>query len=203
MTRDGAASRIGTTVVGMTSTDTTSTLSPLGRLRLGRLHPSPEAMLTIGAHGPLDDRGQLVHAEDPAAQLALALAGVEATLAGVGFVPADLAQLRVSATDLAAVLSPWSRIAFGAVAALVVTGTVQAVDGQLVIEPETVDLDGPDWLDSAASALVRELVTIRHTVEGVPEGMALTSVAVQEGGFRAHLRGDDVALAPAAPVPAG
>ena len=74
------------------------------------------------------------------------------------------------------------------------TGTVRAVDGQLVIEPETVDLDGPDWLDSAASALVRQLVTIRHTVEGVPEGMALTSVSVQEGGFRAHLRGDDVAI---------
>ncbi|MFW5468663.1 LmeA family phospholipid-binding protein [Knoellia sp. CPCC 206435] len=74
------------------------------------------------------------------------------------------------------------------------TGTVRAVDGRLVIEPETIDLDGPDWLDSAASALVRQLVTIRHTVEGVPEGMALTSVSVQEGGFRAHLRGDDVAI---------
>lgn len=74
------------------------------------------------------------------------------------------------------------------------TGTVRAVDGRLVIEPETVDLDGPDWLDSAASAIARELVTIRHTVEGVPEGMALTSVTVQEDGFRAHLRGDDVAI---------
>ena len=66
--------------------------------------------------------------------------------------------------------------------------------GDLFDRTETVDLDGPDWLDSAASALVRELVTVRHTVEGVPEGMALTSVSVQEGGFRAHLRGDDVAI---------
>ena len=74
------------------------------------------------------------------------------------------------------------------------TGTVRAVDGRLVIEPETVDLDGPDWLDSAASAVVRQLVTIRHTVEGVPDGMALTSVSVQPDGFRAHLRGSDVAV---------
>ena len=74
------------------------------------------------------------------------------------------------------------------------TGTVRAVDGRLVIEPGTIDLDGPDWLDSAASALVRQLVTIRHTVEGVPDGMALTSVSVQPGGFHAHLRGAGVAI---------
>lgn len=74
------------------------------------------------------------------------------------------------------------------------TGAVRAEGGQLVITPETIDLDGPDWLDSAASSLVRQLVTIRHTVEGVPEGMALTSVSVQADGFRAHLRGDDVTI---------
>jgi len=74
------------------------------------------------------------------------------------------------------------------------TGQVRAVDGQLVITPETIDLDGPDWLDTAASAIVRRLVTIRHTVQGVPEGMALTAVSVQADGFRAHLRGDDVSI---------
>lgn len=74
------------------------------------------------------------------------------------------------------------------------TGVVRAEGGQLVIEPQTIDLDGPDWLDSAASSLVRQLVTIRHTVEGVPEGMALTSVSVQDNGFRAHLRGDNVSV---------
>jgi hypothetical protein len=74
------------------------------------------------------------------------------------------------------------------------TGVVRAVDGRLVIEPRTIDLDGPDWLDTAASAVVRELVTIRHTVQGVPEGMALTSVSVQPDGLRAHLRGDDVSV---------
>ncbi|KGN39635.1 LmeA family phospholipid-binding protein [Knoellia subterranea] len=74
------------------------------------------------------------------------------------------------------------------------TGRVSAEAGQLLIEPETIDLDGPDWFDSAASAIVRQLVTIRHTVEGVPAGMALTSVSVQDNGFRAHLRGENVAI---------
>lgn len=74
------------------------------------------------------------------------------------------------------------------------TGSVRAQGGRLVIEPQTIDLDGPDWLDTAASSIVRELVTIRHTIEGVPEGMALTSVSVQSDGFRAHLRGADVTI---------
>ncbi|MFW5472338.1 LmeA family phospholipid-binding protein [Knoellia sp. CPCC 206450] len=74
------------------------------------------------------------------------------------------------------------------------TGSVRAQGGQLVIEPQTIDLDGPDWLDTAASSIVRELVTIRHTIEGVPDGMALTSVSVQADGFRAHLRGADVTI---------
>lgn len=74
------------------------------------------------------------------------------------------------------------------------TGAVRAVDGQLVITPETINLEGPDWLDTAASVLVRRLVTIRHTVQGVPDGMALTSVSVQATGFRAHLSGNDVTI---------
>lgn len=76
------------------------------------------------------------------------------------------------------------------------TGAVRAQGGQLVIEPQTIDLDGPDWLDSAASSIVRRLVTIRHTIEGVPQGMALTSVSVQANGFRAHLRGAEVTVSP-------
>ena len=76
------------------------------------------------------------------------------------------------------------------------TGAVRAVDGQLVITPDTIDLDGPDWLDTAASAIVRRLVTIHHTVEGVPAGMALTSVSVEADGFRAHLRGSNVTISP-------
>ncbi|GAA2734055.1 hypothetical protein GCM10009867_13330 [Pedococcus aerophilus] len=74
------------------------------------------------------------------------------------------------------------------------TGTVTAVDGQLVIEPESVDLGGPDFVDSALSAAARRFVTIRHTVTGLPAGMRLTRVSVQENGFRATLTGNDVIL---------
>ncbi len=50
------------------------------------------------------------------------------------------------------------------------TGTVRADRGQLLIEPETVDLGGPSFVDSAASAAARSLVTIRQDVPGVPGG---------------------------------
>lgn len=75
------------------------------------------------------------------------------------------------------------------------TGTVRAEGGQLVIEPEEVDLEGPDWLDSVASAGARALVTIRQPVQGVPAGMRLESVSVIDSGFRAALTGQDVTLA--------
>ena len=65
------------------------------------------------------------------------------------------------------------------------TGTVSADGGQLLIEPETVDLGGPAFLDSAASALARSLATIRQDVPGVPEGMSLTAVEVTDAGFAA------------------
>lgn len=76
------------------------------------------------------------------------------------------------------------------------TGTVTADRGQLVIEPETVDLGGPGWLDAGLSAAARRLVTVRHAVQGLPKGMRLTRVSVADGGFRAHLEGSGVVLAP-------
>ena len=69
------------------------------------------------------------------------------------------------------------------------TGTVKADGGQLLIEPETVDLGGPSFLDTAASAIARTLVTIRQPVAGVPDGMALTAVRVVDDGFAARLTG--------------
>ena len=74
------------------------------------------------------------------------------------------------------------------------TGTVSADGGQLLIEPETVDLGGPAFLDSAASALARSLATIRQDVPGVPEGMSLTAVEVTPEGFDAQLTGTDVVV---------
>lgn len=74
-------------------------------------------------------------------------------------------------------------------------GIVRAEGGLLVIEPRTIDLRGPDWLDSVASAAARALVTIRQPVQGVPEGMRLTEVRVIDTGFRATLSGIDVTIA--------
>lgn len=73
-------------------------------------------------------------------------------------------------------------------------GTVTADGGQLLLEPETVDLGGPDFLDNAVSSLARSLVTIRQPVPGVPEGMALTDVTVTDAGFAASLSGTDVTI---------
>jgi hypothetical protein len=74
------------------------------------------------------------------------------------------------------------------------TGTVSADGGQLLIEPETVDLGGPSFLDSAASTIARSLATIRQDVAGVPEGMSLTAVQVTPEGFDARLNGTDVVI---------
>ena len=74
------------------------------------------------------------------------------------------------------------------------TGRVQAVDGQLVIEPETVDLGSFDWIDRVASAAVRSFVTIRHTVTGIPDGLSLDTVEVTPDGFGVELSGSDVSI---------
>ena len=74
------------------------------------------------------------------------------------------------------------------------TGTVSAEGGQLLIEPETIDLGGPSFLDSAASSLARSLATIRQDVAGVPTGMSLDEVQVTPQGFDARLSGTDVVI---------
>jgi hypothetical protein len=77
---------------------------------------------------------------------------------------------------------------------LTATGTVSADGGQLLIEPETVDLGGPGFLNAAASTLARNLATIRQDVAGVPEGMTLTAIEVTAEGFDAQLNGTDVVI---------
>lgn len=73
------------------------------------------------------------------------------------------------------------------------TGSVRVEDGRLVVQPRTVDL-GPDWLSSIASGAAEDLVSIRHTVQGLPQGMRLRSISVQEKGFAVQLSGRDVHL---------
>ncbi|MGP4032885.1 LmeA family phospholipid-binding protein [Pseudarthrobacter sp. 1C304] len=76
------------------------------------------------------------------------------------------------------------------------TGTVEVVAGKIVVEPRSIDLGGPDFLSDAIATVVRGLVTIEHSIEGLPEGLVLQDVAVQEDGFRANLRGEDIKLVP-------
>lgn len=77
----------------------------------GQLRAAPRAVLTVAAQGPLDSAGRLVHDGDPAAQLALALANLEAVLAAGGMAPGDLALLRVHTTDMDATLDVWDTLA--------------------------------------------------------------------------------------------
>jgi LmeA-like phospholipid-binding len=79
---------------------------------------------------------------------------------------------------------------------VVATGTVEVVDGRLVVEPRSIDVGGPDFLSDALGSLVRRFVTIEQTVDGLPEGLVLRDVAVQDDGFRASLDGVDVRIAP-------
>ena len=79
---------------------------------------------------------------------------------------------------------------------VVATGSVDVVEGRLVIEPRTVDLGAGEFVSTLLGSLVREFVTIEHELEGVPEGLDLREVVVQDDGFRARLSGDDVSLEP-------
>lgn len=76
------------------------------------------------------------------------------------------------------------------------TGTVEVQGGRLVVEPRSIDLGGPQVLSEAIAAVVRELVTITHDIEGLPDGLVLDQVVVRDDGFRARLRGEDVRLVP-------
>ena len=58
-------------------------------------------LLTGPLSGPLDDEGRLLHEDDAAAQLALAVARLEVALQRDGRRPADLTGLRVLTTDRA------------------------------------------------------------------------------------------------------
>lgn len=77
---------------------------------------------------------------------------------------------------------------------VVATGTVEVEGGTLVVEPRSIDIGGPSFLSGAIAAVVRRLVTIEHDIEGLPEGLVLQGVTVQDDGFRARLEGEDVRI---------
>ena len=73
----------------------------------GQLRPAPARVLTLAGQGPVDESGALLHEGDPAAQLALALANVEAVLAAGGMDLADVLRLTIYAVDVDAVLAAY------------------------------------------------------------------------------------------------
>jgi hypothetical protein len=77
---------------------------------------------------------------------------------------------------------------------VVASGTVEVEAGRLVVEPRSIDLGGPGFISEATGAVVRRLVTIEHDIEGLPEGLVLRDVTVQNTGFRAELHGENVKL---------
>lgn len=85
---------------------------------------------------------------------------------------------------------------FGRNLPVVATGTVEAQEGKLVVEPRSIDFGGPAFLADAIAGVVRGLVTIEHEIDGLPEGLVLQDVRVQDDGFRAAFRGEHVNLGP-------
>ena len=70
-----------------------------------QLRPAPARLLTMSGQGPVDDTGALLHEDDPAAQIALAVENVETVLAAAGMDLSDVLRLTVYATDVDAVLA--------------------------------------------------------------------------------------------------
>ena len=66
--------------------------------------------------------------------------------------------------------------------------------GQLLIEPETVDLGGPSFLDAAASSWPAAWPPSARTCPACRPGMSLDAVEVTPQGFDAQLSGTDVVV---------
>ena len=84
--------------------------------------------------------------------------------------------------------------ALGRILPVGATGSVDVVGGQLVIVPTSIDIGGPPFISELLGGALRELITIEHRIEGLPDGVVLRSVTVVGDGFRANLTGDDVRL---------
>ena len=74
------------------------------------------------------------------------------------------------------------------------TGTVDAVDGKLVMVPTALHIEGADFLTNLIGDALRDSIRIEYEIEGMPVGVVLRSVQVLDEGFRANLTGDDVRL---------
>lgn len=70
-----------------------------------QVRSTPARLLTASSVLPVDERGDLLHEGDPAAQLALALANAETVLAEGGMDLGDVLHLTVHTVELDAVLA--------------------------------------------------------------------------------------------------
>jgi hypothetical protein len=77
---------------------------------------------------------------------------------------------------------------------VVATGDVTVDAGRLVVEPRSIDVGGPPVLSRRLADVARRLVSIEQDIEGLPQGLVLQRVTVQDDGFRAYLEGRNVRL---------
>jgi enamine deaminase RidA (YjgF/YER057c/UK114 family) len=82
---------------------------PLG-FDQAQLRSTPERLLTLAGQGPVDESGALLHEGDVTAQLALAMANVEALLALGGMDLRDVLSMTVHTTDVDAALAGYGAI---------------------------------------------------------------------------------------------
>ena len=75
-----------------------------------QLRVAPQRILTVAGQGPVDSDGALMHVDDVAAQVALAMANVEIVLAAGGMDLGDVFAMTVYAVDVDAVLAAYGGI---------------------------------------------------------------------------------------------
>jgi enamine deaminase RidA (YjgF/YER057c/UK114 family) len=75
-----------------------------------QLRPAPQWLLTVAGQGSIDADGALLHEGDMAAQMALAMGGVEDLLAAGGMDLRDVTRLVVHVTDMDAALAAYGAI---------------------------------------------------------------------------------------------
>ncbi len=106
-----------------------------------QLRPAPARLLTASGQGPVDETGALLHEDDPAAQLALAVENVEALLAAAGMEWTDVLRLTVYTTDVDAILAHFDVLAerlarVGATPPMTLVGVARLALPGMVVELE-------------------------------------------------------------------
>lgn len=108
ITSDGAAAET-TPSASPTRINPTTWNEPFG-FDQAQLRPTPKRLLTLAGQGPVDSDGNLMHADDVAGQVALAMANVEIVLAAGGMDLGDVLQMTVHAVDVDAVVAAYAGI---------------------------------------------------------------------------------------------